>query len=44
MLVDNHLDWPIRPEQQEAGGIWPPRQIGEQVQGGRITPVQILQH
>jgi hypothetical protein len=44
MLPHKHLDRPIRPEHQEAGGYPAPRQIAHQVQRGDIAPVQILEH
>ena len=43
MMVDNCLNWPIRPDHAEASWRPPPSQQPKQVQGRVVGPVQVFE-
>ena len=44
MRTQQHLDGPIGAQNEQPGGIPPAGQIRQQVQRGKVAPVQILEH
>jgi hypothetical protein len=43
MRTQTRLDWPIRPEHQQARGDAAAGDIRQPVEGGIVTPVQVFQ-